>query len=353
MAEGVNHGISANTINNSGAIAVGEGSRAHVGTSSAGPDPCPSTRGRKGRESQEGASVTSVSSSQGVQVGSGNVMYNTWAPKSPLDPTSLAALSPRTAMARLQLLSHDELVDLFAAASPGDLTEITRGLLRADEPRSVSILADLNPRKAAELIQSLAADFPWLVDLPRAAEAIISHAMALNWVDDPRTGRLERASQSPNGTNGYVRAYEQGIIYWTERGACALSGEIAEYHTAGGGTAGNLGFPLLAIAALAVSPQKTEGKAQGFEGGTVYSSNHGTYTVSGRFLRSYLSADGVQGWLGFPLSVQGPRDGTDMQRFEGGIIYSSAQASSQSDARSPSTPDGRLPISEEVDAASP
>jgi hypothetical protein len=66
-----------------------------------------------------------VALSQGVQVGAGNTQLNTWT-KAPVDPASLAALNPHTAVARILQLPHDEAVDVFAKATPDDVAEILR-----------------------------------------------------------------------------------------------------------------------------------------------------------------------------------------------------------------------------------
>ena len=54
-----------------------------------------------------------ISGSQGAAVGSGIVQNNTWTSKPPPDLAALSALNPHVAVARLQRLSHDDLVDLF------------------------------------------------------------------------------------------------------------------------------------------------------------------------------------------------------------------------------------------------
>jgi len=183
-----------------------------------------------------------VSGSHGVQAGTGNVQNN-WLLRPPIDVATFAALSPHAAVKRLRGLSHDDAVDLFAKASSEDLTEKLRELLLADEPRAVASLADLNPRKAAELITPHEDDFSWLTDLPGAAEAIARRAVQLKWHHDAGTSLLEHAEQSEL-TDGYFRQYEQGRIYWSnyEDRTYAVHGSIAECHLASGGTGGELGF---------------------------------------------------------------------------------------------------------------
>lgn len=148
---------------------------------------------------------------QGTQVGLGGVQYNTWAARSSLDPVTLSALNPHTAVARLQQLSHDELVDLFARASPRDMARILKLMLEVDEALAVAALADLNLRKATELIRSLDGVDPWLVSLPEAAEAISRRAAELGW--GHAIGTVEHVSE-PTGLHAFVRRYEDGSIYW-------------------------------------------------------------------------------------------------------------------------------------------
>ena len=111
----------------------------------------------------QGVAPTTVnaSDSQGLQVGSGNIQHNVWTMKTPLDPASLSGLSTHRAVVRIRQMSHDVAVDLFAGAYPDDAGEILRELLRTDEDKTISILADLNRRTAEELIQPLMHDFPW------------------------------------------------------------------------------------------------------------------------------------------------------------------------------------------------
>jgi hypothetical protein len=260
-----------------------------------------------------------ASGGQGVVVGTGNVQNNTWSLKPPLNPATLAALSPHAAVARIRQLSHDDAVDLFASASPEDLPGKLKALLIADEAKAVSILADLDPGKAAEIISPHARDFPWLATLPEAAEAIAQCAVDGKWDREAGTGKLERAAQSPAGTGGYFRRYAQGRIYWRsdDGDAYAVRGSIAEFHLAGGGTSGELGFPM--------DDPYFYGKYHGadtikqiFENGRVYTSSHGTYRVPPEL-------DNVHdGWLGFPVSAVEIGDGGESrQRFEAGIIVSS------------------------------
>jgi hypothetical protein len=270
------------------------------------------------------AGGVNVSGSQGVQVGDGGTLINNWQVKLPFDVRVLTALNPQAALARILQMPHDDAVDLFAGAPAEVLTEILKALLLADEAKAVAILADLNPGKAATIIDPHVDDFFWLYFLPDATESITQRSTELRWNSEPGTGRLERAQRSPEGTDGYFRQYRRGRIYWSDDYLCddegatyAVQGPIAEFHLASDGTRGELGFPK-GYQYSYESALGTKGTGQAFEGGYVDHSAHGTYHVSPGF--SDLGDD----WLGYPVSAaEADRNGTLRQKFEGGVICSS------------------------------
>ena len=250
-----------------------------------------------------------VSDSQGVQLGSGNTQYNHWAPKPPLDPAALGALNPHTAVARLQQLPHDELVDFFARATLNDLSEIFPTFLESDKARVIETLADINERKAAELIDTCCVEAV-LVALPEAAKAIARKAVGLRWTD---AGPTERFGE------GYARRYKNGRIFWEGRaGVHVTVGVMDDYSIASGP---RWGVPIGDEETAPGSPFGTEGIQQGFQVGTVYSSKHGVYHVIEE--QCYAGEGGSYGWLGFPIGEieENPRIG-NFQNFEGGLIYS-------------------------------
>jgi hypothetical protein len=297
------------------------------------------------------AGDVNVSGSQGVVAGTGNTQINNWSPRTPLTPAALAALSPQAAIARIRQLPHDDAVDLFASAPAEVLVPKLKVLLLADEAagesRAVAILADLDPSKVAELIGSWVdprsgGGFYWLYGLSKAAEAIAQHTVRLRWDHKPGTGRLERAAQSPKGTGGYFGQYKQGRIYWgDDKGETyAVSGPIADFHLASGGTGGELGFPMKD--AITWHSGRVNGRGQEFEGGYLFSSSHGTYSLSLEFWNAWPR------WLGFPLAGVEAHDGFTSQRFEEGVLYSSeAGAFAVRSEVAERTGDGWVPISSE------
>ena len=96
-------------------------------------------------------SKVEVSRSQGVQVGSGNIQYLAQPAKAKLDPISLGFLSPEAALARLQQMSHDEIVDLFAHATPPEAADVIKALAAVDEAKVVSTVATHANTSAASI----------------------------------------------------------------------------------------------------------------------------------------------------------------------------------------------------------
>jgi hypothetical protein len=277
------------------------------------------------KDDGEDASV-SITGSQGVQAGTGNIMYNnTWTSKPPPDLASLSALNPHVAVARLQRLSHEDLVDLFARASPDDATDVLAAFLEADEDAVVGILGDISRRKATTLMEPLLKDFHQLLSrdavmagihpdelaaLPEVAEAIAREAASLRFT---HAGVLECLEF------GYSRRYSEGRLFWQDAsGVLATSGVIETYRT----DREWLGFPVGNEEDAPSSPYGTGGVCQAFDGGKVYASRCGTFALSGvRFFEE--EQGGVAGLLGFPITESRKNDENDcwLQAFEGGCIF--------------------------------
>ena len=256
----------------------------------------------------------SVSGSQGVQVGTGNIQNN-WMPKPPLDPAVLSGRNPHTAVAQLRQVSHDELVDFFAGAKPGDVSEILEVFSEADLPKLVAILGDISRRRAAELIGAIDSNkFPTgLDDVPVASEEITSKAVSLGWTD---AGPLEKCME------GYARKCNNGHVLWSRSsGVVATTGSIDDYYWT---TGDDCGFPIKDQETSPKSPYGTPGVRQEFQAGMVYSSMYGVFLI--RDVACYENERGSGGWLGFPVSAEWRRRevSREFQPFEGGAIYSDA-----------------------------
>lgn len=270
------------------------------------------------------APATDIGASQGVQVGTGNTQINNWGSGPRLSESTLAALSPRAAADRIRRSSHDEAVNLFARASAGMLVEVIGALLEADVAMAVAILADLPRDKIAELISSHDGNYPWLVFLSHAAEVTGRAAGSLGWDHETGAGRLELAARSPQDTDGYVRQYRQGRLYWSTRqrypdDSCLVRGSIARFHETNGSTRGKFGFPQSAAEADE-SARGTKGEWQEFEGGFIASSDTGAHHV---LTEIAMAARFGLSSLGFPIAPAAVKDGVESQDFEGGTVYSS------------------------------
>lgn len=274
-----------------------------------------------------------------------------WTTNTPLDPASLSALSPLKVAARIRRISHDDAVDFFARASVDDTQEILRELLPMDENRIISILADLNRRRAEKLVQPLIHDYPWLEDLPKASEDITSRAAAWDLGDDAEPIRLERIEKETGTTQGFVRVYKKGTLHWNEGTVCVVSGQVAEYYAETGGPGGILGFPSEHVSASTESQNGAKGVTQRFKQGIICSSTLGTYEISAQFSEIYQSADGPKGCLGFPVSNITPYDeNVTIQRFEGGAIFSSRYGTFLVRKAVDECAAGLVPLAKEVDA---
>jgi hypothetical protein len=252
--------------------------------------------------------AVNVSDSQGIQVGTGNTQYNAWVPKQPLDPVALSGLNPHVAVARLQQLPHDELVDFFARAKPGDVSEILGALHEVDVGKFAVVLADISRRKATELMEHSSLPQAYKV-LPEASEAIAREAARLRW-----TGA--GAMHVWDSLCRFAREYNDGHIFWSqESGFEITTGSIDKWL--------RKRYVMFATGYQEYSLTSRSGESgirQVFQGGTVYSSGLGTFLVRDD---SCYDSEGASGsWLGFPIEEE-VRNGSlgQMQRFEAGTVY--------------------------------
>jgi hypothetical protein len=261
--------------------------------------------------------------SQGVQVGTRNVQHNNY--YRPADASFLTALNPHKALARLRQLSHEDAVSELASAPPDDVAEVLKVMLGADEALAVALLADINPRKARELIGPLVQATAWLSDLAAAAGKIARRAAELTWDRDGSTGVLERLTAASGSGSMYARRYSNGVIWDTgeRHGAHEMSNAIAEVYLSPGPIV--LGFPRGPEIPLQSGHSGAAGNGLSCNYAMILTSAHGTYVVPGPVLGTYSSMRGAASWLGFPVGERELRSGRSRQRFEGGAIVSSGK----------------------------
>jgi hypothetical protein len=244
-------------------------------------------------------------------IGTGNTQINGWRAKPSLDPAYLGALNLSTAVARLHELSHDELVDFLATASPGDVSEILGAFSEIDLAGLVAALGDISHHRAAEFLRPFRVDsaHPLAVfnDLPEAAAAIDRKAANLGWAHPDPLAAFE---------DGYVRRHSRGRIFWSLSRIIITTGTIDECWTKSGS---DCGFPVEDQKVAPSSPYGTAGVWQKFKVGAVYSSVHGAFFIANDMC--YQDEGGSGGWLGFPVSRR-QRKQFGRQMFEGGAMHS-------------------------------
>jgi uncharacterized protein with LGFP repeats len=146
--------------------------------------------------------------------------------------------------------------------------------------------------------------------------------------------------------SGWWQSFEGGDVYYTDKTGAVIVPEPAATYFRDRGVA-RIGFPVSPQADAAPSPYGTDGRRQRFEaaddypevmvsrwpdaegpgGATIYSSEHGTYTVYGDNGVVHERLGGTAGWLGFPTSeeVQARSARSEplrsVQSFEGGCIF--------------------------------
>jgi hypothetical protein len=248
---------------------------------------------------------------------------------------------------RARRVFRDVATDVVASA--------LRVLLGRDEHDLViALLAAVHETKAKALVDALGPDGAEVGQLLVVFEAVTQCENKVHKALGERDGWFQRAT-SGRGTPGFLRRYANGAIYWTpEHGALATTGEIAQCHGEQGGSAGRLGFPVAPAVSGKHPRTETECTWQLFEGpddygpeacgylevqcgATVVSSQkYGTYAMWGAVGELAELGWRDRDWMGVPagkMTGVGPSSrvneaGTSgwRQRFQAGLIYSSAKA---------------------------
>lgn len=116
--------------------------------------------------------------------------------------------------------------------------------------------------------------------------------------------------------------FQGGTVYQpsaSSDGFALTDASIASYYSAAGGPSSALGFPTSAATQFTTSSNGS-GAAQAFEGGYVYSSSAGAFTVTPRFTPEYISRGWLRGSLGWPIGEAACGPAACVQSFQHGEI---------------------------------
>lgn len=176
------------------------------------------------------------------------------------EPSDLEAFTPYAAAGQLRAQPADDAVRRLAAAPRDVAVSIVRVLLTEDEPLVISLLARISQSKARDLIEAVSSEGSWLRLLPAGAATIAEYGLNEKSVVGRPDGGLARVADSRHGLRGFRQSFEAATIYWSEDcDVQFVTGAIAEYYQAAGGTAGAFGFPFGPEIPVHCSPFGTEG----------------------------------------------------------------------------------------------
>ncbi|MEI4272126.1 hypothetical protein TEK04_10365, partial [Klenkia sp. LSe6-5] len=123
----------------------------------------------------------------------------------------------------------------------------------------------------------------------------------------------------PTGGGGRGLHTEGGNLYWSPASPAAdVSGSLYQFFAQQGYEYGPLGYP------MGDAEQVPGGLRQQFQGGRVYSSALGTFSVTGGLGEAFARSGGAEGPLGLPgtpARTTAARGGGWYQHFQGGSIY--------------------------------
>jgi hypothetical protein len=137
-----------------------------------------------------------------------------------------------------------------------------------------------------------------------------------DFIDDPEQGRYQK--------------FTNGAIYWKPdlKEAYAVWGPISDRYKEFRSTSNLLGYPVSDTAPVLNYDGVQIGTTVRFEGGAIYDSGSGTWTVFDDLLAGYEKEGGPNGWLGFPVSYPKVNAAGDWyQDFENGVLVNYEEAS--------------------------
>jgi hypothetical protein len=129
-----------------------------------------------------------------------------------------------------------------------------------------------------------------------------------------------------------AQEFQNGLIWRSSSGvASTIQGEIFDYYRDKGGNTGTLGQPIAVASSFATS--NGDGLVQVFQGGYVYSSAVGVFTVKSGTLtaKTWAGAGWIRGSLGWPAAEEVCSSGVCSQEFQGGTVQGSTIVPNVSD----------------------
>jgi uncharacterized protein with LGFP repeats len=132
----------------------------------------------------------------------------------------------------------------------------------------------------------------------------------------------ESAVQLGVGTDGYAQSFQGGSIYSGPHGTFAVPRAIRDHYWAKSSTLGELGWPADAHECVSAGSYCS----QAFEGGMVYSVPDGSFEMEGPIGTAYDALGGRSGPLGYPVVTEAAQGGGSngdglAQAFQNGSIY--------------------------------
>ncbi|SFT42794.1 Uncharacterized conserved protein, contains LGFP repeats [Geodermatophilus amargosae] len=125
---------------------------------------------------------------------------------------------------------------------------------------------------------------------------------------------------------GVVQAFQRGTVHWSgTTGGHPVTGRLATVWGERGGAAGPLGLPVSDARTLAGGA----GTAQDFQNGSLYALTSGTVQVDGPVLARYQALGAEAGALGLPVGEETTEGAAQVQRFQRGLVFWTADGGSR------------------------
>ena len=147
--------------------------------------------------------------------------------------------------------------------------------------------------------------------------AIRDHWGALGWEDSVLGYPVSDETTTPDGIGRYNN-FQNGSIYWTpSTGAWEVHGPIMSRWASIGLGSSVVGYPV----SDATGVPDGIGRFNRFQNGNIYwSPTTGAWEVHGPILNAFLSVNGPQSALGYPISDVTPTSSGARSTFQGGYI---------------------------------